>query len=502
VTPDTDTRKDRGKPLVLVTGGSGYVGGRLVSAIDRGKYAIRSLARRPEYLREKITGGAEVVRGDVLDLESLGPALHGVHTAYYLIHSMGSAGDFVEEDRTAARNFAAAASEAGVRRIIYLGGLGNADEPLSPHLRSRHQVGDELRKSGIQVIEFRASIVIGSGSLSFEMIRALTERLPVLTTPKWVRVPAQPIAIGDLLAYLTAALDIDVEGNPVYEIGGSEVISYGGLIREYARQRRLRRLLIPVPVLTPGLSSRWLGLVTPLYARVGRKLIDGVRYPTLVTDDRARRVFGVEPMGVADAIAAAIRNEDREYAETRWSDAVSASGKYPEWRGVRFGNRIVDSRTARVAADPESAFAVVRRIGGENGWYFADWMWRIRGLMDLAVGGVGMRRGRRDPESLAAGDVVDCWRVETFEPGRRIRFFAEMKLPGRAWLEFELREEDGGTAITQTAVFDPVGLGGLAYWYALYPAHRIIFSGMLRGVARLASPSQSPAGPVVTRRGV
>jgi uncharacterized protein YbjT (DUF2867 family) len=500
--PSTKPGDNGARPVVLVTGASGYVGGRLVSVLDKSKHEVRCLARKPEYLRDKIRPEVEIVQADVLEPETLRTALRGVRTAYYLIHSMGSSGDFVGEDRAAARNFGRSARECGVERIIYLGGLGDPGEDLSRHLRSRHEVGNELRASGVQVIEFRASIVIGSGSLSFEMIRALTERLPVMTTPKWVRVPAQPIAVGDLLAYLVAALDAEIEGNPIYEIGGRDVISYGGLMREYARQRGLKRLLIPVPLLTTGLSSRWLGLVTPLYARVGRKLIDSVRHPTLVRDDTARRFFGIEPVGVADAIAAALRNEDRELAETRWSDALSSGGTLRDWGAHRFGSRLIDSRTSLVGANAEDSFAVVRRIGGTNGWYYATWLWRIRGFVDLLIGGVGMRRGRRDPEQLVVGDVVDCWRVETLEPARRIRFLAEMKLPGRAWLEFEFKESEGKTAITQTAVFDPLGLGGLAYWYALYPAHRIIFSGMLGGISRRAAAPKRPAGPVATERAV
>lgn len=480
------------KPTVLVTGATGYVGGRLIARLDRDKYRIRCLSRKPDYMREKAGAGVDVVAGDALDKDSLPAALAGVDTAYYLIHSMGSSGDFEAQDRAAALHFGEAARRCGVRRIIYLGGLGDPEEHLSAHLRSRHEVGRLLRDSGVQVIEFRASIVLGSGSLSFELIRALTERLPVMTTPRWVSVPAQPIAIGDLLEYLASALDIEVEGNPVFEVGGEDVVSYGGLIEEYARQRGLKRFLVPVPVLTPGLSSRWLGLVTPLYARVGRKLIDGVRHPTLVRDDAARKAFGIRPMGVRDAIAAALRNEDGEFAETRWSDALSAGDTLRNWGGVRFGNRIVDSRTVRVAVEPDEAFKTVERIGGRNGWYFADWMWTARGFVDLIVGGVGMRRGRRDPETLRAGDVVDCWRVEEVSRGRKIRFSAEMKLPGRAWLEFEFDWEGAQTVIRQTAVFDPLGLSGLLYWYALYPPHKVIFAGMLRRIARAASASARP----------
>lgn len=488
----SSTREPRSniKPIVLITGATGYVGGRLLGVLDREKYHVRSLARKPEHVRDKAEPDAEVVTGDALDRGSLLTALRGVHTAYYLIHSMGSSGDFEEKDRAAARNFGGAARECGVKRIIYLGGLGDPDANLSPHLRSRHEVGELLRQSGVQVIEFRASIILGSGSLSFELIRTLTERLPIMTTPRWVSIPAQPIAVGDLLQYLVSALDLEIDGNPVFEIGGKDVISYGGLMKEYARQRGLKRLLVPVPVLTPGLSSRWLALVTPLYARVGRKLIDGVRHPTLVRNDRAQTVFNIRPMGVREAVAAALRNEDREFAETRWSDALSSGDTLRDWGGVRFGGRVVVSRTAVVPVKVDAVFDVVQRIGGKNGWFFANWVWTLRGWIDLLFGGVGMRRGRRDTETLRVGDVVDCWRVEALVPRKLIRLGAEMRLPGRAWLEFELGENNGLTVIRQTAVFDPVGLSGILYWYALYPAHQLVFAGMLRGIARTASGSR------------
>jgi uncharacterized protein YbjT (DUF2867 family) len=481
-------------PVVLVTGATGYVGGRLLRRLDRGRFRLRCLVRRPEFARDKFGPDIDVVGGDALDRSSLSNALRGVSAAYYLIHSMGSPGDFEEKDRRAAASFGQAARENGVGRIVYLGGLGDTDEPLSPHLRSRHEVGEVLRESGVQVIEFRASIVLGSGSLSFELIRALTERLPVMTTPRWVSVPAQPIAIRDLLDYLALGLDIETEGNRVFEIGGRDVVSYGDLIREYARQRRLKRLLIRVPVLSPGLSSRWLGLVTPLYARVGRKLIDGVRHPTLVRNDEARATFELEPLGVREAIAMALRNEDSEFAETRWSDALSSGDTRRNWAGVRFGNRVVDSRAIHSSAEPAKAFTVIEGIGGRNGWYFATWLWKLRGFIDLLFGGVGMRRGRRDPRTLRAGDVVDCWRVEAVVPCRKLRFAAEMKLPGRAWLEFDVREEPDGAEIRQTAIFDPVGLGGIVYWYALYPVHRMIFAGMLRRIAQLSTglPQRRP----------
>jgi len=478
------TEARRADGLILLTGATGYVGGRLLGTLEREGRAVRCLARRAAVLRGRVGARTEVVEGDVLDAASLAPATGGVRTAYYLVHSMGSAAAFEEADRAAARNFGEAARAAGVARIIYVGGLGDADARLSPHLRSRQEVGEVLRASGVQTIELRASIVLGSGSLSFEMVRALVERLPVMIAPRWVAVLAQPIGINDLLAYLVAAMDQPFDGNRVFEIGGPDQVSYGFLMSEYARQRGLRRLVVPVPILSPRLSSLWLGLVTPLYARVGRKLIDSVRNPTVVRDDAALREFSIRPQGVADAMASALRNEDREIAQTRWSDALSSGGTERSWGGVRFASRRVDSRVTRVAASPARAFAPIRRIGGTTGWYYANWLWSLRGFLDLLVGGVGMRRGRRDPDALAVGDALDCWRVEAFEPDRRLRLVAEMKLPGRAWLEFEVEPDGAGSRIRQTAIYDPVGVLGRAYWYAVYPLHGLVFAGMLRGIAR------------------
>jgi uncharacterized protein YbjT (DUF2867 family) len=477
--------------LVLLTGASGYVGGRLLPLLVEDGWRVRCLARRPGHLRPRVPAGVEVVQGDLLDAASLSTAMRGVRAAFYLVHSMGATGDFESQDRLAADNFAAAARAADVQRIIYLGGLGEDQPELSAHLRSRHEVGERLRAHGVPVIEFRASIIIGSGSLSFEMIRALVERLPVMLTPRWVNVAAQPIAIGDVLAYLRAALTLPMSGNAIFEIGGPDRVSYGDLMREYARQRGLRRLMIPVPFLTPRLSSLWLGLVTPLFARVGRKLIDSIRHPTIVRDDAAAKAFPIRPIGASEAIALALRNEDSHFVQTRWSDALSATASAARpWGGARFGNRLVDSRSVRVAASPAKVFAAVERIGGQTGWYYATWLWTLRGWLDLLVGGVGMRRGRRDPARLQVGDVVDCWRVEAIERGRRLRLQAEMKLPGRAWLDFEVRPEGGHTRLTQTASFDPVGLLGLAYWYGVWPLHQLVFAGMLRGLARSAERNQ------------
>lgn len=481
--------------LILLTGATGYVGGRLLSVLQSRGSRVRCLTRRPEALSDRSNATTEIAAGDVLDRESLAKALADVDTAYYFVHSMGANRDFEQQDRIAAANFAQAAVAAGVRRIIYLGGLGNPDEKLSKHLRSRQETGDVLREHHPQVVEFRASIVIGSGSLSFEMIRSLVERLPVMICPRWVQVKAQPIAIEDLLSYLLAALDLPSGSSQVYEIGGPDQVSYGEIMQEYARQRGLSRWMIPVPLLTPYLSSLWLGLVTPLYARIGRKLVESLRNPTLISNNLAAKTFPVRPRSLREAITRALANEDREFAETSWSDALSSAGASRDWGGTRFGSRLVDSRTITVTVPPEQAFAPIRRIGGRTGWYYGNWLWSLRGFMDLIVGGVGVRRGRRDPENLHVGDPLDFWRVEAYDRPRRLRLHAEMKLPGRAWLEFEVTPCEQGSSIRQTAIFDPLGLAGLVYWYGIYPLHQFVFAGMLRNLGRAAEQSDGNSAP-------
>ncbi len=466
---------------ILLTGATGYVGGRLLKKLESQGCPVRCLARHPKYLKNKAAPSTEIFQGDLLNAGSLEKAMTGVETAYYLVHSMGSKGVFEEEEKRSASNFALAAKKAGIKRIIYLGGLSHGKE-LSAHLKSRQEVGILLRESGIPVIEFQASIIIGSGSLSFEMIRALMERLPVMTTPKWVNVLAQPISIEDVINYLIEALNVPFPESRIFEIGGPGKMSYLDLMKEYGRQRNLKRLIIPVPVLTPGLSSLWLGLVTPLYARIGRKLIESIRHETTVQDESALQVFSVKPMTIRTAIERALNSENQAFAATRWSDALSVA--HPRtWGGVRFGNRLVDSRSVDVPVPCQKAFAVIRRIGGENGWYSADWLWKLRGQLDLLAGGVGMRRGRKHPENIAVGDVIDCWRVERYEPDKLLRLCAEMKLPGRAWLDYEVIPAQKGCRITQTAAFDPVGLAGLAYWYFIWPVHQWLFKGMLQGIA-------------------
>lgn len=477
---------------ILITGGTGYVGGRLIPLLlsRSGEFNLRLMARRPQYLRARVGENAAIVQGDVTKPATLTAALDGIDTAYYLIHSMGSGQDFEAEDRIAARNFAQAAKEKGVSRIIYLGGLGEHDEHLSKHLRSRHEVGTVLKESGAEVIEFRASIIIGSGSLSFELIRALVRKLPVMICPRWVSTAAQPIAIEDVLAYLSGALDLECEESRVYEIGGPDKVSYGDIMREYARQRGLKRLMISVPFLSARLSSLWLGLVTPVYATIGRKLVESLKNPTIVKDSSALEAFALHPMSLEAAIGRALSNEDQEFALTRWQDAVSSSQAPRRYGGEQFGNRLVDCRATCINLPAEKAFAPIQRIGGKTGWYYGNLLWRIRGFMDLLVGGPGLRRGRRHPVELKIGDTLDCWRVEQIEPPKMLRLQAEMRLPGRAWLEFVVTGQGDGCEITQTAMFDPVGLFGLCYWYSIWPLHQFIFAGMLRRIAEAASAEQ------------
>jgi uncharacterized protein YbjT (DUF2867 family) len=464
---------------VLLTGATGYIGGRLLSRLEERGVRVRCLSRRPDVLAGRIGPETEIVSADLNEPATLGRVLTGVDTAYYLVHSMSSRTPFAQADRDAATAFCEAARAQGVRRIVYLGGLGSGDR--SEHLESRQEVGRILRRSGVPTIEFQASVVIGSGSTSFDMLRALVDRLPVMITPRWVGSRCQPIAIEDLLDYLVAALEYEAAGGEIFEIGGANVVSYRELMGEYARQRGLRRAMIPVPVLTPRLSSLWLGLVTPVHARVGRALIESLRSDTTVTDPRALDVFPIRPRTVGDAIARALRNEDRDFAETRWSD--EADDDDASFGGRRLGSRLIDRRSLRVPAAPERAFAPIRRIGGASGWYSARTLWSLRGALDWIVGGPGLRRGRRDPEGVRVGDTIDFWRVEGFEPDHLLRLRAEMRLPGRAWLQLEVEPDGTGSTITQTALFDPDGVAGLAYWYLIWPIHRRIFASMLRGIA-------------------
>ena len=454
---------------ILLTGASGYVGSRLLRVLEEGGCAVRCLAREPSRVAPSRATTA-VVAGDCLDEASLVAAMDGVDQAYYLVHSMASGPGFAAVDRRAASNFGRAAARAGVRRIIYLGGLGDSPESRSTHLKGRMATGEALREGGVPVVEFRASIVVGAGSLSFEMIRALVERLPVMICPRWVDTRTQPIAIDDVLAYLRAALDLAEGLGAVFEIGGPETVSYGDMMREYARLRRLPRVFVSVPVLTPRLSGLWLGLVTPAQARVGRALVEGLRNSTVVRSPAAREAFDIRPMPLRDAFGRAIDDNAAEHYK-------------------------IDCRAVTVDAPPSEAFAPIRRIGGSTGWYFANALWRLRGWFDCRMGGAGMHRLRRDPEDCVVDDVIDGWRVDAHEPDRLLRLSAGLKLPGRGWLEFRVEPLDAGarSLIRQTAIFDPRGLAGRLYWYAVLTIHTIIFRGLLRRIAERAAPRAAPA---------
>ena len=477
---------------VLVTGATGYIGGRLVPRLREAGHEVICLVRDPSRTVGPTWEGVEIRTGDALDLLSLEPAFRGVDVAYHLIHSMAEgAHGFEDRDRVAAHNIAAAAKLAGVQRIIYLGGLGQG-HLLSSHLASRQEVGEILRASGVAVTEFRAAIVVGSGSISFEMIRYLVERLPIMLVPRWVHVRVQPIGIRDVLEYLVRCLEEPRSIGRVLEIGGADVLTYAEMMLAYARIRGLRRRMIPVPVLTPLLSSYWVDLVTPIPAAFSHPLIEGLRSEVIVRDPIAREIFDFEPMSYMEAVRLALQRIETDTVETFWTSAAgTGTGRRPGFSLTTTEGMIVEQRRIPVPASPADVFAVFSGIGGRQGWLYADWAWKIRGVLDRLVGGVGLRRGRRSPSLLQVGEALDWWRVETIEAGQLLRLRAEMKVPGRAWLQFESQPRGAETLLVQTAFFEPRGLAGLAYWYLLYPIHQLIFSGMARAIAvRAAALSQ------------
>jgi uncharacterized protein YbjT (DUF2867 family) len=490
---------------ILVAGASGYIGGRLVPLLQQAGHELVILARDVRPLEGRYPG-ATVVRGDLLDPATLPPALEGVALAYYLAHSMGPAGPatgadrgggFAERDRRAAAQFATAAATAGVSRIVYLGGLGDDDDPkLSHHLASRHETGAELARHGVPVTEFRAAIVIGSGSASFEILRHLTERLPVMITPRWVATRCQPIAVHDVLDYLVAAAD-HPEVTGIVEIGCPDVVSYGGMMLRYARLRGLRRWMIPVPVLTPRLSSYWVNLVSPVPASIARPLIEGLRNEVIVRDPVPASRLGVSPLSLDEALARAIDRTDRHAVASTWFDAYARTDRESLPPSHSREGMIVDRRTVEVAAPPEVVFAEIERLGGQAGWPYANALWRIRGVADRLVGGVGMRLGRRDPEHVRVGDAVDFWRVEEVRPPALLRLRAEMRVPGHAWLQYEVEPAPDGRSsrLVQSAFFEPRGVWGLVYWYSLSPVHPTIFRGMARTLAARAMARTAAAAP-------
>lgn len=485
---------------VFLTGASGYIGGRLVARLLASGHRVRCLVRDPRKLEGRawaLNPWLEIVEGDAEDVAGMSAAMQGCGPAYYLIHSMLAVGpEYRDRDRGLAEKFARAAASAGIERIIYLGGLGETGEGLSEHLTSRREVEAALAAHGTPVTVLRAAMIIGSGSASFEILRYLVERLPIMVTPKWVATECQPIAIKNVLFYLTACLGCEETVGKTLDIGGAEVKSYRDIMQDMASCLGIRRRIIfAVPVLTPRLSSLWIHFVTPVSHLIARPLAEGLRNRVVCRNDDAARLLPQPLLSIREAITEALGRESKNDVETAWSDAGPMPGD-PEWSG---GKVFVDRRSVIVAAPPESTFRAVCRIGGGQGYYAADSLWRIRGWMDHMIGGPGLRRGRRNHETIAYGDALDFWRVTGIEKNRRLELRAEMKLPGIAELAFEtLPAATGGTELVQIARFKPRGLLGLVYWYSILPLHGIVFRGMLGGIKR-AAESETARGSDAAR---
>lgn len=479
---------------VLVTGATGYVGGRLVRNLIKQGYEVRVFVRdRKKVAQYSWANSVEIVVGNVTDYPATFQALTGVDVAFYLLHSINSSTKFDQIEKEMASTFGKAAADAKIKQIVYLGGIAN-DSKTSRHLKSRTDTGIELAKSGVPVLELRAGIIIGSGSASFEMLRHLTHRLPVMTTPKWVKNRTQPIAIRDVLYYLSKTIELPRPVSGIYDIGGPEVQTYEKMMQLFAEIAGLRkRLVIKVPVLTPALSSLWIGFVTPVPTTLARPLVESLISEVVVDKEKDVHKLIPEPENgltpTRTAIELALERVSSNEIETRWSDATAPTAPWqkaqgdPSWAGA---TEFKDIRVRETSAPINQVWSYVEQIGGDNGWYGSDWLWYLRGLLDRIFGGVGLRRGRRDPYKLRVGDSLDFWRVEEYEEGRHLRLYAEMILPGKAWLDFKLEVVDRKTRITQTATFQPRGLGGQLYWRAIAPFHTLLFPTMLKNICKSA----------------
>lgn len=487
--------------LYLVTGASGYVGGRLVRDLQGDGKKVRVLVRDAKKIQgQSWASSVEVIEGNASNSQDLDRALAGVHTAYYLLHSINVATDFGDIESAMAKGFAESAHRQNVQQIIYLGGIAN-DENRSRHLTSRMNTGTQLASTSVPVLELRAGIIIGSGSASFEMLRHLTHRLPIMTTPKWVSNRTQPIAIRDVLYYLRSAAELPKPINRICDIGGPEVVTYAAMMQKFAEISGLRkRKIIQVPVLTPKLSSLWIGFVTPVPTSLARPLVESLISEVVV--DPRKSISDLIPLPaeglltVSQAIQLALTRTAENSVDTRWSDAAYPIAPWqkaqsdPDWAGEL---TLKDHREIITEVPAEKIWEQIEGIGGARGWFGSDWLWYLRGLLDRMVGGVGLRRGRRDPQHLRIGDSLDFWRVEGLEPQKHLRLYAEMILPGKAWLEFHIEKKDGKTIVSQDALFEPRGLGGQIYWYVVSPFHFFIFPTMLRNIVKAARKSHTSA---------
>lgn len=483
---------------ILVTGATGYIGGRVVPRLLEKGYHVRVLVRDAARLKGRSWADqVEVVQGDVLKPETLAPAMQDIDAAYYLIHSMSGNQDFDERDVTAARNFSDAAQAHHVKRIIYLGGLGESGADLSTHLRSRQKTGEVLRESGIPITEFRAGIVVGSGSVSFEMVRYLTERVPIMVCPRWVYSQTQPIAIRDALSYLIDALEVPESADKIIEIGGANQLRYLDMMKTYAKVRGLRRVILPVPVLTPRLSSYWVHFVTPVPTDIARPLIEGLHNESVADTKLAHQLFPhIAPISYERAVELALERLAASEVETSWSDSLGSSqGDLVPVVLKSHEGMLLEKRERWVNASPDAVFRSFTSVGGERGWPTYNWAWQLRGWMDRMVGGVGFRRGRRHPEQLGVGDALDFWRVEAIEENHLLRLRAEMKVPGLAWLQFKVEDvQPDKVRLIQTAFFAPKGLFGVLYWYSIYPIHGFVFSSMIAKIGEWAEQDRPASG--------